>query len=284
MRSIWLFLLVPVLSSCAVSLDGWEGDANFKTLQSSEPSGEETLIDARVELNIGELSVQAAQDNKLYELDLFYDENSFEPRVDLRREGDVAHFDFELSGEGKLSRKIGKTALNLGFSADTPLRLGVRTGVSESEINLSGMSIRELEIEAGVGETHLIMVTPNQGNCDRVDIRSGVGEFTAKGLGNLGFSRFKFQGGLGGTVLDFAGDWAVAGDVVIQVGVGGLRVLLPREIGVELRTSKSFLSGVSMSGFDRKGDVYYSQNYDEAGTQIKVEVNAGIGGVEIEWI
>ena len=113
---------------------------------------------------------------------------------------------------------------------------------------------------------------------------SGVGAMELIGIGNLSFREFEFQGGVGGSKLDFSGDWSELGDVEIEVGVGGVEILVPRNIGVEVRVSKGFFSEFSMPGFDKQGDTYYSDNIEQVEKVVKFRISAGIGGVQIKWI
>lgn len=279
-----LILLTGSQSSCITTLDALDREASYTSYKASEPRGSEQRLTARVELNAGHLAIQAAPDAQLYEVDVYYDENSLEPKLQLDRQGDQADVRFELSGEGKQIRDVGKTRMNLSLNPSTALSLQTRTGISESEIDLSGMTVEEVEIEAGVGEMALSMLSRNQMVCREVSIRSGVGEFKATGLGNFRVNRLHFQGGVGGALLDFSGDWEEVAEVLVEVGVGGVQIRLPRNLGVELRATKSFLSGIDVSGFRQEGEVYYSDNYEQAQSKLKLEVRAGIGGVQIGWL
>ncbi|MDA2926878.1 toast rack family protein [Acidobacteria bacterium AH-259-G07] len=285
MRKSLVVSALMLFSSCVLWWDGWDGEEHLVTYQQSEPVQDEELIEAEVELNVGTLQIEAGEPSHVYELDLEYNERAFEPRVQYEREGRVGRFRFELSGEGKWTRRVGKTRLNLRLNPQIPLRLKGRTGVGESEIDLSGMKVERLRLESGVGETKLSMLDPNQTTCESLVIRCGVGALEVTGLGNFAFKDFQFQGGVGGSTLDFSGDWDHVGQVEIEMGVGGVEILLPRHIGAEVRFSKSFLSGLSLSGFEKKSkDTYVSDNMDRVDKVLHLRIRAGIGGVEIRWL
>ncbi len=284
MKKLAFLTLSLMLSSCTITMNAWDEDADYTSEKFSESAGTESRLDANIELNAGHLAIQAAPPSELYTLDVYFNKNAFSPHTELRREEDSAFLTFDLKGEGKFSRNIGKTRVDLSLNPDVPLTLRAQTGVSETEIDLSGMTVEELNIEAGVGETRLNMATPNRTTCREVRIQSGVGAFEATGLGNLGFHDLRFEGGVGGAILDFSGEWPAQAEILIQVGVGGVEVRLPRHVGARLTTSKSFLSGVDISGFVKKGSTYYSENYDQAEPKLDIEVRAGIGGVQVRWL
>jgi hypothetical protein len=271
-----------VFSSCLMNLE--DGEVRYASLNREEPRQQEQAVVAEVELGIGKLEVEAAQASQAYELDLNYNEAAFEPVITFVREGDNALFRFRLSGEGRVSRRMGKTRLNLRLNPETPLDLRARTGVGESVIDLSGMRVQALKLESGVGETRLSMLSPNRDRCRRLQINSGVGALDVTGLGNFGFERFEFRGGVGGSKLDFSGDWQETGRVEIEVGVGGVEILLPRDIGAEIHATKSFLSSITLPDFRKEGDTYYSNNIDRVSKVIRLRIRAGIGGVEVRWI
>ena len=281
---ISLLALTVFLSSCTVSLDGLGGDANFVDFAQSEPAGDEELIRARVDLKVGQIEVEPGSTSNCYELDLHYNELAFEPRVDFDRDGGTVDLSVGLEGEGKSFRGLGDNTLYLRLNPETPLELKTSTGVGECNINLTGMKVRSVVLESGISETKLTMLESNPISCEKVRISSGVGELKLVGLGNLSFGELKFQGGIGAATLDFSGDWETAGDVEIDVGVGGVELQLPRDIGAEIRVTRSFLSEIDLPRFKKRGDTYYSDNIDRASTVIKFRVNAGIGEVELEWI
>jgi predicted membrane protein len=128
------------------------------------------------------------------------------------------------------------------------------------------------------------MLESNPVACERFEISSGVGDLDLVGLGNLSFDEMRFRGGVGEATLDFSGDWVSVGEVRIEVGVGGISLLLPRDVGAEIRASKTFMSNIELPDFTKKGNTYYSNNIDRVSKVIKFRVTAGIGEVELEWI
>jgi hypothetical protein len=283
-RLLVLIMTMVTLSSCVVSLDGLGGETNYVDFTQSEPAGDEELLRAQVELKVGQIEVEPGSNSNSYELELHYNELAFEPVVDFIHEGVVADLSVGLEGEGKSFRGLGENRLFLRLSPETPLELETSNGVGECNLNLTGMKVRSLVLESGVGETTLTMLEANPILCEAVKISSGVGALELVGLGNLSFEELEFQGGVGEASLDFSGNWDTIGEVDIEVGVGGITLLLPTGIGAEIRAKKTFMSDIELPEFTKKGNVYYSDNIDQVEKVIKFRVTAGIGGVELEWI
>ena len=269
--------------SCVVSWDDWEGDTTFTTSQhSDEIQGVESLV-ANLELGFGKLEIEAGTSGRLYDLDLYYDENALEPELNLDRQGKNATLDFSFKGKSRWGRRIGNTRASLRVNPGIKFRLRAETGVTASEINLSGMTVESLDLEAGVGETSIQVASRNRTRCREIQIRNGVGTLEAVGLGNLRFEKLAFEGGVGAAELDFSGEWEDDAEVEIEVGVGGIEIRLPRDLGAEVRMSGSFLSGIDLSGFRKEGNTYYSDNLDRVSHVVRIRIRAGIGGVSIEW-
>jgi hypothetical protein len=82
-------------------------------------------------------------------------------------------------------------------------------------------------------------------------------------------------------------DWATStssSSVEILVGVGGVEILRPRHIGAEVQLKESFFSGFDISGFRKRGEIYYSDNLEQVERIVRFNIRTGIGGVQIRWI
>ncbi len=275
-------LALLALASCSCVMVGNWGKIEYADFKSSEAAQGEERIEARIELGVGQMRIEPGSASETYDLELRYNEAAFKPDLDFHRQGTTAVLNFDLEGKGRRNR-TGNNELNLRLNPDAVLELTGMTGVGENEIDLSGMKVESLRLNAGVGETTLSMLSANPVRCKRVELKNGVGGFEARGLGNLNFEELRFEGGVGGAELDFSGDWKQSGDISIAVGVGGIEVYLPREVGFEVRASKSFLSGLSIRGFKKQGNLYRSDNYDEAQKHANIRIKAGIGGIDIRW-
>src|SRR5256885_7643079 len=116
-------------------------------------------------------------------------------------------------------------------------------------------------------------------------MHAGAAAFTASGLGNARCERIELKGGVGALTLDFGGAWD--GDVdthaSVEMGLGQLKLRVPRELGVAIHVEK-FLASVDAADFVKRGSTYYSRNYESAGKKLEIDVNAALGDIKVEWI
>ncbi len=280
-----MLVLALLSSSCVVAWDNWSQEPNFVQYESREPlQAGDKVFDAHIELNVGKLEVEAGETGSLYDLEVHYDSNGFEPELDFQRQGETARLDFKLRGRNRGTRRIEKTRLTLRPNPQTRLRLRAETGVTESEIDFTGLPLESLRLEAGVGGTRLAMLAPNTASCEEIRISNGVGALEATGLGNFGFRKLVFEGGVGGAELDFSGAWEREAEVRIGVGVGGVHLRFPRDLGIELETVQSIFSSIDLRDFEKRGGRYRSRNFEEAAKTVRVSIAGGIGSVEIDWM
>lgn len=110
-------------------------------------------------------------------------------------------------------------------------------------------------------------------------IDMGVGGGALK-LGDLNLSKLTIDVGVGGADISLDGDWEADLEASIKGGVGGLKVTLPRDVGVRVE-AESGLGAVGAPGFDRDGDIYTNDAYGRTDVTLNVKVEVGVGGVEL---
>jgi hypothetical protein len=281
------FCLAVVLSALLVAGCDFEErvPAEITSMDQSRPLENEKSLSAEIRFDVGSVDITADRKTNAYSLDLEYDKASFQP--ELRYEpGEEGRLFFRLAGMHKtgIHAERQQNRLRLNLNQSIPLRLTLNTGVGDARLNLSGLRLSDLQVEAGVGGSKISAYEPNHVSCNTIRIKNGVGAMDAVGLGNLNFRDFEFAGGIGGATLDFTGEWKQGADIRIQVGVGGVTMKVPRELGVRVEAEKHFLSGLHLDGFTKRDASYYSENYDKAKFRLSVRVATGVGGFRIAWV
>jgi hypothetical protein len=259
------------------------------TATRNQPLQKEKSLDSTIRFDIGSLEITSEKSSgSVYSYDLEYDKASFVPdvRYDTTLDGTEGRFVFSLESAHKsgIHPQRLNNRLRLALNDSIPLKMRINTGVGDTRLSLSGLKISSLDFVSGVGEAKMSAYEPNSVQCEHISLKNGVGRLEATGLGNLNFRELEFDGGVGGATLDFTGEWKQNADVRIQVGVGGVTVRVPRDIGVKVESAKNFLSGLHLEGFKKKDTYYYSENYDAVTTRVSIYVTTGIGGLRIAWI
>lgn len=174
-------------------------------------------------------------------------------------------------------------ALDFQLAKDIPTDLQMDFGLGEATIDLSDLSLSYFEIDCGLSDVNLELNKPNNIICERVSISSGLGEFNGIGLGNLNTKKFNLDVGLGAAMIDLRGKYDEDMDLSIDVGLGALELILPKNVNIKLRIDHSFLSSVDVDGLLSKGNnKYVSKDWDNARPTITGDISVGIGAVDVE--
>jgi hypothetical protein len=259
------------------------------SMTQARPLEKEQSLESTVRFDVGSLEITGQETRApLYSMDLEYDRRGYAPDIQYGASlgGAEGRLSFNLHGTHRMGMRRGsnENRLRLALTDSIPLSLRVATGVGDARLSLSGMKLARIDFESGVGSAKVSAYEPNPIQCEYVRLKNGVGAIEAVGLGNLNFRELDFEGGVGGANLDFTGEWRHDADVRVQVGVGGVTVRMPREIGVRVEAEKHFLSSLQLEGFSRRNASYYSDNYDRAAIRVSIRVATGVGGLKITWI
>lgn len=256
----------------------------WRTVNSSRQVWNEKQLDVRVDYAAGRLRVAPSESALLYQVELRYDESVFTPVTEYSPEAGRLRVAVRGQRDGVRMKNIAQEArATLSLSPTVPLDLEMSFGAGEADLDLGGLSLRRLDLSTGASETRVRFSTPNRAVADRIDLRAGVSDFRATGLGNANASRFTFEGGVGSTTLDFGGRWSRSASGSIHIGMGSLDLRFPRALGVKI-VKNSFLTTFDSSGLVKRGDAFYSRNWDTAEHQLTLTIDAGMGSIDIRWI
>ncbi|MBI4471459.1 MAG: hypothetical protein HY646_02250 [Acidobacteria bacterium] len=279
-------VLLLAIAACDVIDDE---PPDMQVLRESRPLGEIKPLTVDVNFDVGTMEIAKSMDQDLFSVDLEYDRRRATPNLDFT--GSALKFDLDSKSIRLGGRGVGRNNLSLRLNEKVPLDLDIDTGVSEARMDLGGLTIRRLVLQAGVGKTEVTFDKPTAQPVTEMRVESGVGELIIRGLGNARLGQLTLEGGVGRTEIDFTGDLATARlEARIEVGVGQIKLLLPREADIEIQAEGSFLSNVSAPSFQRTGRNGGNQTFTHrsgaAGEspRIFIRIESGIGGVVVDLI
>jgi hypothetical protein len=154
-----------------------------------------------------------------------------------------------------VSDKKGELVVKQGSAKGARLGAGAR---NEWDIRLNDEVPTDLVVQMGAGESDL-------------DLDS----LTLRGL-NL-------QMGAGKTTVDLTGDYAKGFDASIQGGVGEAKVLLPSAVGIKAK-AEGGIGKIDAKGLRRVGDSYVNDAYGESDVNLSVDVQGGVGQINLEVV
>ena len=253
----------------------------LRTLTQSRQVTNEDRIEVRVLYVIGQLMVRRGPSGLLYRARMRYDERFATPTTeyeDGRLEVTMEIVDDPEEGPTETPR------IDLELPPDVPMDLELVFIGGEADVNLTGMPVERLALNIGASDTELHISSVNSQRMDSARINVGVADFEARGLGNLNARHVVVKAGLGLVTLGLEGDWPQDARLTINMGLGGLRIFVPESLGVRVRHEGSFLASIDADGFDKRGDIYTSDNWARADRRLEVDLSATLGSVEFVWI
>jgi len=258
----------------------------LRTLTSSRQLHGESALAVNVTYVAGRFRLVPAAPGTLYQMEMRYDEDKFLPVRSYDPASGELSLGLRSRGHVTLANRGDEDevpTLNLALAAGVPIALTVELGAAEADADFGGLALTSLRYKTGASHSRLRFGRPNAAPCDSLTIEAGAAEFTATGLGNANCRHLRVEGAVGAMTLDFTGAARGSADADIHLGLGTLKLVLPRAVGVAI-TLDRFLATFDPNGFTRRGDVYYSDDYAATRTHLDLKVNSAFGGIEVAWV
>ena len=252
-------------------------------------SGERELK-ANLQAGFAKLNISRGSSAHLFDAEIYTDRNEDVTNfIDYSVRDRVGYLNLntdEKCNDKKKSIHISKfesSTWNTTFSDAVPISFDVELGLGSGIFNLTGLSVKDLNLSVGASEVTLRFDEPNKSMIDDMTIEAGLSKFVGRGLSNANFKHMKFEGGVGSYTLDFDGTMNQEADADIEVGLGSLIIIVPRHIGVKVMSEKSILTHMEVDKdfTEQREDNYFSSNYYSASGKINFHIEAGLGSVKI---
>ena len=113
-------------------------------------------------------------------------------------------------------------------------------------------------------------------------VQMGAGESDLD-LDSLALTGLNLQMGAGKTTVDLTGDYAQGFNASIQGGVGEATVMLPSGVGVKAK-AEGGLGKINTEGLQKVGDSYVNEAYGESDVILRVDIQGGVGEINLEVV
>lgn len=270
--------------------EGRDGDIRVHRTLFEAPIGGSRRIEADVEVAAGHVQTGVAENGRAFQAEVSLTTEELRPIFSHEQRNATTEVSLDLEGSNVGFSDFRSTRGNtwrLYFSDTVPLDLSLSLGAADAMLDLTGIPLEQLELDSGMASTRLRFGQPNPVVLRRMDIKSGLSEFRAEGLGNARFESFTFDGGAGDFTLDFSGDEFIPGAVVeINVGMASLTVLLPNTLPTRLETTGTFMTSFDVpSSFVKTGrSVWLSPNAEGNPDVVTLQIKSGPGSVDVRLV
>ncbi len=271
-------LAVAALVAGPVALQG----QSWRNVTMSRQAAGDEALDVHVTYGAGRFTVRPTDDGLLYRMQLRYDEELFEPRADYER-GTLRLGIDNLGRSVKLGRSRSGGELDLLLGTGIPMDLEMKFGAVRADLDLGGLDLTALNLSTGASEATVDISRLNRVHMGTAHFEVGAADFTARHLGNLNADRIVMDAGVGEVTLWFNGDWQQDARVSLDMGLGSLELRFPEGLGVRLQKD-SFLTSLDSQGLVKRGDYYYSLDWETAERKVTIDLDAAFGSVRVLWL
>jgi len=282
MRNSWLSLALIWTLALLAGTPQMGTAQSWRTVTMSRQLSGESDMQVRIRYGAGRLNINSTESGALYRMELRYDEDTFEPVAtydDDRLELGVKSIRNRINWPK--SRDSGE--MNLTLARNVPMDLDLEFGAVRAEVDLGGLQMTRLELTTGASESRIDISEPNLILMSRADFEVGAADFHVRSLGNLNAEIINVDAGVGNVVLDFRGQWQRDADVSVDLGLGALELRFPEGLGVQV-IKNTFLTSLDSEGLIKRGDSFYSMDWEEAEYRVTVTVDAAFGSIDVVWI
>jgi hypothetical protein len=254
----------------------------WRTMEVSRQLRDSSEHRVTVRYGAGRFTLRPTNEPVLYSMSLRYDEERMRPM----HEYDTADRELTLGVDGesvRWTRLVGnrnESEMRLQLSEAVPLDLRLELGATRARVDAGGLTINSLRVETGAADAVLDFSSPNRGRMRVLDLQLGAASFVITNLGHANVARIRVEGGVGSVDLDFGGALTKDVDVEANVALGKLALHLPADVGIRVDIRR-VLAGFQHPGLVKRGNAFYSENWDTAPTRMRIRAETVFGAVEV---
>ena len=279
-------IALAVLSLCSLAL-AEEREGRKFTDEKSFPVKTSEPLYVEVEVTAGEVVIEKGTGADSVTAVLDYTEGEFKPKIEFNEKKNRVLVKLTKRNWHRVNDKDEKNwalvTVRLPSSADIFLDYRLKAG--ETEMQLGGLRLKEVNISVWAGQLDVNFETPNLIPMDYLEINARVGEANLSNLGNARYKEAVINGGIGEIRADFSGEVEPDSKAWVDLDIGEATVVLPETPGVRMNVGGmfGFLSSKRISGsFFKRGRFYYSDDYDDVKTKSTFHITPGLGELRIE--
>jgi hypothetical protein len=238
---------------------------------------------------VGNLALGAAKEGLLYDLTVRYDADerrvkyAYDPSSRLLTVGGDSGFAkaFALHRDHDDSDRKGPSpALALKVAPGIPLDLSLRFSAADAALDLSGLEVTRLSVEAAASGALLTFGRPNASHIPNAELRATAAGLEVAQFGNARADTVSANATLGHIELDLGGDWTGRTALDLDAVLGVITVRVPGDVGVKVEASTT-LGTVETPGFTARDGALYSDNWANAKRSVTIGGRAVLGRLEV---
>jgi hypothetical protein len=283
-----LFIIVSgaiILGMLTSQLHAKEHASTIET-RKIESSGEKE-VRVKIDLGVAVIDLEKNHSGNILDAEMEYDPDQIKVKADYHKFNDKGKL--LLGSDNKdndLDLDLEDNYWKLEFGDQIPLCFDIEVGACKADFDFTGLTIDDLQMDVGASSVEMEFRKPNSHRISEINLDVGASKLIMNGLGNANFEELIFDGGAGDFTLDFTGDFDHSAEVNIDVGLGSLSILVPKDAGIQIKKESSFLASFSLDEdeFEEvENDLYQNNNFGKTKKELIFNIEVGLGSVKVEY-
>lgn len=211
-------------------------------------TGDEAIGAGRLvlDLSMGEFVIRPGDPGQPIEVKADYDANAFTLKETFTaRENDGWTYEVSFGGRGGFLGLLmrggvrdGQNRIEIIVPRDHPVTVVGKIGMGESEVDLGGLWVRDVDLDFGTGDHFLEFREPTRAPMGSFAIDSSMGQMEVRSLGDASPSEVRVDHSMGELLVDLEGQWRNDSTVEVDFGMGACRLWLPEDARIEVERAK----------------------------------------------
>lgn len=278
-----------VAVTAAVALQGCYVTHDYHGLEEAPEIGDTSALSVDIGAVAGDIVINAAKGDRLYELAIRYCRSHFAPRISRTSLDSVASLSIGMKRRWEPGRRPTpgdeRNLLELALTPGKPIDLRLDVGAGRHNAELGGLRLRSLDVASGSGRTTIGFNRPTAGELEHFRVSGGSGGVRLKGLGHASPSTLTLEAGGGEFEIDLSGSWDKDSTIHLNVRLGDIILLVPGDLGVTISATDRDVADMLLPDFTRAGEAEYrSPGFEKSKRRITIAIGPGLGIVEARLI
>ena len=285
-KAFWLIFAITIaggMSSPSVQSKTHDTSTEIKKIESSG----EKEVSVKIDLGVAVIDLEKNESGNILDAEIEYDPDRIKVITDYRKFNDRGKLFLESQTKDKgIDLDLEDNYWKLEFGDQVPLSFDIDGGACKADFDFTGLKIGQLEMDLGASSVEAEFRKPNSHRIREINLDVGASKLTMRGLGNANFEEMVFDGGAGDFTLDFTGDFDHSAEVYIDIGLGSLNLVLPKDAGIRIKKGSSFLASFSLDEdeFEEvKDDLFQNANFGKTKKELIFNIEVGLGSVKVEY-
>jgi hypothetical protein len=248
----------------------------WRTLDAQRQLADSAPLTVRVEYAAGNLDIRPAAGRTLYSMNMKYDADRSDPLTRFDAAGHALTLGLRSHGTNFGKSDTDGGSLHAELSDKVPMDLVLELGAIKGDLQLGGLRLTDFSLRGGAAD---ITVQFDKANPERLrHMQFEIGAAGVKVVRATNSNAEKVTANIGAGTLDFDLTGPLTHDVEIAatIAMGDFTLRVGSDVGVYV-DQKTVLATFDYSGLVKKGDGYYSENFDTAPRKVRVHVKAVLG-------